>query len=150
MELRQRQMTCERRKIVRNAGRLRAARWIGDAFAPAASIKGDRPVAGSDKTLELRPPAGAGAGIGVQQDDRDAIAAAVPIAQPDAGQICEGNWRAHGVSQSKRFGRDCSGTERRGKTSEFPRPSPRSSVLPIPSLNASICLQTRPNPSPAH
>src|ERR1700730_8141332 len=71
------EMIGERIKIAGDAARLRARCGIGQALAPALAIEGDDAVAGRGEGGDLLLPNFDGAGVRMQQDERNAGAAAV-------------------------------------------------------------------------
>ena len=77
----------ERIEICGHAAGLWPGRGIGQAFAPAAAVKGDDAIAFSRESDCLGVPARAGPGVGMQQHDRDAGASGVREPQFDARKL---------------------------------------------------------------
>jgi hypothetical protein len=77
----------ERIKIARNTSWLRSRRRVGRAFAPASAVEGDDAVSSPGKARDLVRPNGAGAGVGVEQDEWRASAAGVREPQFHAGKF---------------------------------------------------------------
>ena len=74
-------------EIAGDAAGLRTGGRIGRAVSPTAPIEGNDAVSGPRKSDDLLLPNYAGAGVGMQQDDRHTGSAAVDKPQLHAGQM---------------------------------------------------------------